>query len=273
MKPVSISMPSIIFVPLIKRDHMRLGQLARKLEIRAAEIVEFLSHNNIQIEEGSNTRIEDDHTTLVIKHFNPALLLVEQPVVQDEEKGIVIIEPEPIINNQEETLTSTIKEEFSEPALLPTEETVTEQVEVIKAAKTELPGLKVLGKIELPEIKKKDVENSTESESTESRSEQVNRPARQERRPAKNNTRREETWKNPIAQQREREAREAEEKRKAQLELEKEKRMLHYMKKVKKTDQPVKVNRIENESKEQVEVKTTPLPRTLWGKFMRWLST
>ena len=51
---------------------MRLAQLARKLVIRPTVIVEFLIEHNIQIEDGSNTRLEDDHVALIMQKFAPA---------------------------------------------------------------------------------------------------------------------------------------------------------------------------------------------------------
>jgi hypothetical protein len=251
---------------------MRLGQLARKLEIRPAEIVEFLSRSNIIIEDGSNTRVEDDHTALVIRHFNPALLIEAEEIpahAKEEEKAEPIqgesVQEIPVEIRTEENVVS----ESLPPAV---EEISAETVEVIKASKAELPGLKVLGKIELPEPKKKETVKPLDTEQAESQSE--SRPARQERRPVRNNSKREENWKNPIALQREREAREAEEKRKAQLELEKEKRMVHYLKKVKKAEQLAKSRKSDDEEPEEIssQKKETP-PKTWLGKFLKWLST
>ena len=51
---------------------MRLAQLARKLTIRPTVIVDFLTQHNIQIEDGSNTRLADDHVALIMQKFAPA---------------------------------------------------------------------------------------------------------------------------------------------------------------------------------------------------------
>lgn len=250
---------------------MRLGQLARKLEIRPAEIVEFLSRNSIIIEEGSNTRIEEDHTTLIIRHFNPGLLIEteETPKGAMQEEASAPIEITPV---QELPVENVTEETITESAAINVEETLVEEIEVIKAPKTELPGLKVLGKIELPEAKKKETAKPSDVEQGPAQSE--TRPARQERRPVRSINKREDTWKNPIAQKREQEAREAQEKRKAQLELEKEKRMVHYLKKVKKTDQPAKSRKSDYEEPEEVSLQKMEAPPKTWlGKFLKWLST
>jgi len=258
---------------------MRLGQLARKLEIRPVEIVEFLSRNNIIIEDGSNTRVEDDHTALIIRHFNPALLTEKEEAPEAIERKeveptqIIPIPEIPVESVTEETTISESTPAIDEDSSAEDEDISAEIVEVIKAPKAELPGLKVLGKIELPEQKKKETAKSVEIEPGENQPE--SRTARQERRPVKNNyNKREENWKNPIALQREREAREAEEKRKAQLELEKEKRMVHYLKKVKKAEQPAKSRKSDYEETEEVSLRKEEAPPRTWlGKFLKWLST
>lgn len=254
---------------------MRLGQLARKLEVRPAEIVQFLAQKNIRIEEGSNTRVEDDHVNVIIGHFNPALLISEKELKEEVIEEQVEVVPQEQIEEVKAEELETKAEEITYGILdsLPVEESTTtsmDSTEVIKATKTELPGLKVLGKIELPEVRKKEVAKSVDEESTTNTDQRPTRPARQERRPARNNNRREEAWKNPIELQRERDAKLAEEKRKEQLELEKEKRMVHYLKKVKKNDRPVKTTKLENEITEEPIIQSKPKPKTLIGRFFRW---
>lgn len=249
---------------------MRLGQLARKLALRPAEIVGFLAKNSIQIEEGSNTKIEDDHVSLIMTHFAPErmaemtaeLAAEKNPSVQDVE-----VRPEPIKDIIiEDTKSHIIDLPFVYPEPV---------VELIKAPKVELSGLKVLGKIELPEPKKKEPQQveSIATEDTVGPIEELKRPEprkqfiprkeRSEQRPVKN----------PIAMQREREAMEAEKKRRANTEREKEKRTQNYLKKVKAPAPTKSVSLV----KEQVEVmvqeeKRTP-PKTWFGRFMRWMNT
>ena len=52
---------------------MRLGQLARKLELRPAEIIEFLATKNILIEDDANAKVEENYVTLVFRHFAPEM--------------------------------------------------------------------------------------------------------------------------------------------------------------------------------------------------------
>jgi type IV secretory pathway VirJ component len=248
---------------------MRLGQLARKLALRPAEIVGFLAKNGIQIEEGSNTRIEDDHVSLIMNHFAPermaemtAELAAEKiPLIPEVEVG-----SEPVKEIKVEEIQSRMADV---PSVNP--EPV---VELIKAPKVELSGLKVLGKIELPESKKKEpqqVESITtedtvvpleEQKKPEPRKPFVPRKERSEQRPVKN----------PIALQREREATEAEKKRRANAEREKEKRTQNYLKKVKPAA-PTKALKIMNDRVEEIVEEKVEPPKTWLGKFMRWMNT
>ena len=50
---------------------MRLGQLARKLELRPAEIIEFLATKNILIDDDANAKVDDSYVALVFQQFAP----------------------------------------------------------------------------------------------------------------------------------------------------------------------------------------------------------
>ena len=60
---------------------MRLGQLARKLELRPAEIIEFLATKNIVIEDDANAKVEDNYVTLVFRQFAPDMEAENTPEV------------------------------------------------------------------------------------------------------------------------------------------------------------------------------------------------
>jgi hypothetical protein len=234
---------------------MRLGQLARKLSIRQSEIVDFLLQRNIQIEDGSNTRLEDSHVVLIMKRYAPAR--------EDE----VIAE---LANEKHaEELMEVVKVEEQPIPELP--ESNEEKPEVIRVPKIELSGLKVVGKIELPEPKKKE-EKPSDSEFTKEpipEQKQEERPNKTDRKAIQHKKeRKQRPHVNPLALQREREAREAAEKRRIQAEREKEKRKQHYHNKVKsvrpgKSSKPAKV--------ESVVTPSEPQPTTWWGKFLKWL--
>lgn len=260
---------------------MRLAQLARKLALRPSEITEFLAAKQISVEDSSNAKVSDEHVILVFQHFAPELL-------EEAKSGVapsVEVEAEETVVAEEELPTPsdiTLKEE---PASI-TEEVAEEKIEpieVIKAPKVELPGLKVVGKIDLPEPKKKEGEKQPEGEQEidqpeaaqneqTDRSPHRNRKQRERRNPREQDDRR--PRKNPIALKREREEREERRKREEQKEREKELRTRRYMEKVAKNlppPKPVKKNKSEEEYEVYAEV--TPPPKTIFGKIIRWLTS
>ncbi len=245
---------------------MRLGQLARKLAVRPSQIVVFLSTKQIYLEEGSNARLEDTHVSTIVNYFAPERLneilkiSIEAAAPIVESSAVVeVVEVKELI---EQTPVPELAINFEE-----------EKIEVIKAPKVELTGLKVLGKIDLPEPKKKETIELDKPDGEQATEEKV-RPRPSTKRSNTNSRDRqpsEKPWKNPIALQREREAREADEKRRESLEREKEKRRQHYLGKV-KTGQPTKATRLYDEQAEEAPVIKSAPPKTLWGKFMKWLN-
>jgi hypothetical protein len=251
---------------------MRLGQLARKLSLRPSQLVDFLATNNIETQEGSNTRLADEHARMIILQFSPESLEEIMKPAAEAEASTEASQPE-----QRETLT-----QQQEPGIEPDTETKPEETtipdeeipagqmenEVIRVQRIELSGLKVLGKIELPEPKKKEPKVTEGDDSaTELKPERRGKVKHQKRERDSQN------WRNPLDLQRQREARLQEEQRKAELEREKEKRKLHYQAKVKQ----VKVAKRAKSAKETVNVKkpvdTRPVPKTWLGKFFRWWTT
>jgi hypothetical protein len=231
---------------------MRLGQLARKLALRPVEIIDFLAQHQIQIPNESNAKLEDQHVGLVLQEFSPGI--AEEVMSNLAEKD----EPETP----------------AEPGTMPEPVSVQpeQKAELIKAPKVELSGLKVLGKIDLPEPRKKEPAPPPEGQE-ENKAAEVPRP-RQDIRKAQ--PRRDRTYppaKNPIAQQREREAREAENRRQEELERQKQKRTEYYQKKVKVGPPTKRVRMVEEPVEELSQAELAERPKTLWGKFMRWLNT
>lgn len=248
---------------------MRLAQLARKLTIRPTVIVDFLTKHNIQIEDGSNTRLADDHVTLIMQKFAPARAaeIAAELVIEKETELKTAIPEEKVEVNAQSTAIESIP--FS------SEESLPEKIEVIKAPKVELSGLKVLGKIDLPEPKKKEAETIGDQPQPDQPipAEVDKKPRPENRKPYTNRkeTSNQRPGKNPIALERERNALEEEKKKRAQLKHEKEKRKQHYFSKVKAVA-PTRSVKLVNEEVEEL-TPMAPVPKTLWGKFMRWLNT
>lgn len=238
---------------------MRLGQLARKLSIRQSEIVDFLQQQNISIENGSNTRLEDSHVVLIMKQYAPAR----------EAEFIAELANEKHTEEPMEEVKREVQPMLVLPESLPSSNE--EKPEVIRVPKIELSGLKVVGKIELPEPKKKDEKQVADEFPKELSPEpkQEERPHKTDRKAIQHKKeRKQRPHVNPLALQREREAREAAEKRRIQAEREKEKRKQHYHNKVKtvRPAKPVKPPKVE-----LVDTPSEPQPTTWWGKFLKWL--
>jgi hypothetical protein len=244
---------------------MRLGQLARKLAIRPSQIVDFLSTHQIYLEEGSNAKLYDEHVERIVQHFAPDRIneiAADIKVEEAAEKKEALFEVAELATNTENLKTENLD---------PESDLQQERPEVIKAPKVELAGLKVLGKIELIEPKKKEKPVADVGvETNKSVSEEKRPDRRQVQLKPKRET--QQPWRNPIALQREREAREAEERKKEAAEREKERRKEHYLKRV-KVGQPTKPARIFDEPVEvHINQKQEVRPLGLWGRFMRWLN-
>lgn len=216
---------------------MRLGQLARQLDITTDKIVNFLSARDIAIDNSANARIDDTWVDLIVSHFAP----------------------------DNETLRRQLHEQVepmeTEPGAPETTEPQAEVIpDLIRAPKVELPGLRVVGKIELPEKKKpeppKETGNSEEPRPV-MRNPRRNQPARER--------------KNPIAQAREREEEEKKMRREEERQREKERKAAYYQKRL-KPQAPTKAVRLFRDEVEEMPAMEPERPRTLWGRFMRWLN-
>lgn len=247
---------------------MRLGQLARKLALRPGEIVEFLAKNNIHIDEGTNTRIDEVYVKLIQDRYAPELQITTPTLEHEEIKQPLAsaVEVERIVEKPQEIEDTKID--------LPQHPEVDEEIpEVIKAPKISLSGLKVLGKIELPEVKKKDPtpESTTElpvifQEDKKPRDEvrtNYDRKRNREQRPRKN----------PIALQREKQALEEQKQRQEMLEREKEKRKQNYFKKVKMSPPTKAVKLVEEQTMQMSAEELAEPPKTLLGRLIKWLTT
>jgi hypothetical protein len=250
---------------------MRLGQLARKLALRPADIVEFLAEKDIRIADGTNVRLENDHVNLIMKRFVPGWIETLE-VEPEPEEEVVLPKADSVPLNSEQVITEDQTPPDSEPVQEqgPTDDTN----EVIRAAKIELSGLKVLGKIDLPELKKKeDLPKEENTVPEEAKPEESKRERREVRRPFDVNKKRyQHSEKNPIALQREREAKEAQKKFLEQEAREKEKRTQKYLQNY-KPSAPTKATKLVKE--DVVEMTPQDLvepPKTIFGKIMRWLT-
>lgn len=247
---------------------MRLAQLARKIAVKPSEIVTFLATHSVTIEDSSNAKISEDHVQLILEHFAPEEVMEEAKAAEEV--------PPPLqeLEHQEES-----KIEIPSAVLAATK-TIDEDGEntppsgVIKPVKVELPGLKVVGKIDLPEPKKKE-EGKGDSIEAESLPQTgvPRRPSNPEnRRSVRQSTaQNQQPRKNPIALQREREEREALRKRQEEERIQKELRTKRYLKKVStKITPPKPLKRKGHEEEYEVFQEEPSKPKTFLGRILKW---
>ena len=242
--------------------------------MKPSEITEFLATHHIQIESNSNAKVIDEHVELVLAHFAPEMNVDNaNPSTQPGEKETHAVETDAEAFSEKE-------EEIETPDDVGTPDDEIETHEVIKPIKVELPGLKVVGKIDLPEPKKKE-ENlpednegqSVKGENNDSPEQSATRSSRSDNRrtgrPKRENDRR--PRKNPIALQREREEREALRKKLEKQEKEKELRTKRYLKKVSaKASPPKPIQKMKNDEEYETYSEEATKPKSLFGKILNW---
>jgi hypothetical protein len=243
---------------------MRLGQLARKLAVRPTDIVEFLGQSQIEIHEGVNTRLDADHVSLIMGQFAPES--DDEPVPNPEmalnlgdnaNHGAPDDTPLPLAEDQQED---------TEPAA-----DKEEKWEVIKAPKVELTGLKVLGKIELPEPKKNPFPDALEGDAAADEPENRTSPKENQKDHQKKKYP-QRPKKNPIAFKREREVKERRRKEEEHAAVEKERKTRYYHSRVKQSP-PTKPMRLVDEPLEQMSAEELVEPPKTWlGKMIRWFT-
>ena len=223
---------------------MRLGQLARQLSIKPDDIVKFLGSQNIAIDNSNNARIDDSHVELILQRFAPNNESLKQQVSELPE--LPEAEPESPLTMQDIQPPETSEESIPD---------------LIKAPKIELPGLRVLGKIDLPEKKKPEPQAEEEQKErlpVSPRRIQRNTPPRGQR--------------NSIALAREQDEREKKQTQEEQREKDKQRKTEFYMKRL-RPQPPTKAARIVNEDYAEMPPLEREKPKTLWGRFTRWLNT
>lgn len=250
---------------------MRLAQLARKIGVKPSEIATFLASKNLPIEDSSNAKVADDQVEIVLMEYAPDLLApteaLDSPQVSEEKTEPVMVS-EPIELQEEVTLDSSVEIEE-----IVAEENDVVSKEVIKPILVELPGLKVVGKIELPEPKKKEEVNAEESreeigEEKLQAKQAIERPRRRKNSNRENERR---PRKNIVALQREREAREALKRKQEEKEREKELRTQRYLKKVRNyTPPPQPIKKKKHEEEYEVYTAEAEKPKSFIGKILNW---
>jgi hypothetical protein len=237
---------------------MRLGQIARRLGVTPAEIVRYLSDVNITVEESTNAKLDDAHIPLLYARFAPA-----ETIDTAAREQQTTMSTDDTYGEASRSTTTPLAETPQATEPLPG----TEESDLIRAPKIELSGLKVLGKIELPEPKKKDAPLPRQGDDTGGEQKENYHTDR------KKQSRGQRPYKNPIVVQREREMHEEQERRKEKAAQEKERRTQNYHNRV-NLSPPTKAVRLVDEPLEELNTSTADEQPTSWfGKLLRWLRT
>lgn len=278
---------------------MRLGQLSRKLKVKPQEIVDFISETfKKTIEVHPNSKIEDEFIAQIEEYFKLEALPTEEPSEKYEdynedstsqqkdikishivqEKNIIEeeykIEQEKSANDDltetEETILNTNNPEEALPEEIIDEDDLNLVDGIIKAPKVDIEGIKVVGKIDLPEKVVPQKEDDQENDSSINQKDKTEKQRKQRER--KRQTRR----KKPeiSLEEQERKEYEAYEKRKAELkEAEKRKKKKHYEKKIAQQKASSTKEKKKTKNSNKKDSQEDSVPTTLWGKFIKWLNT
>lgn len=279
---------------------MRLGQLARHLDLPTSTIVQFLAEKEIVIKDHPNVKVDEAAEALVFAQFEksdsvptaielpeetPTLIPAgeeakeETPQKPEEEQVNITpqesaeptsgtsIDPQPQEEGAEDDEVFQLNTELDEDG-----------VEVIKAPKVELPGLRVIGKIELPGPKVPEPDEEDEEESERADKEEEIPKVRMVHHSKRNSRPRmtpEQLEQKRIRNKKAKEKRikEAEERKKEQeVQRLKALKEAHYKKKLAKA--PSKKGKKKVAAKPVTKrAPERPKPKTLLGKFWRWLNT
>lgn len=273
---------------------MRLGQLSRKISISSSEILDYIeSELGVHIDASLNSKIEDQYLNQIIDHFtiiDTPDIKIEVPQNPDPEEEVKDID-EAVINEAKEIEPEDVEALTTEENLIPNLKT-----ETIKAKAHKLEGLKVIGKIDLPpppppemiEIDGVMYDKAEVKKQKKEEKEQRRLAALKRKEVRESASKIEEVAPKPIvkkvvrrrlvsdAELRAREEKEVEKKKIVTGKRLKEKQKNHYAEKHMVTTFPSakkKVPRKEKEIIPEIIANDVKVPKTLLGKFWRWLNT
>ncbi|EMS34682.1 Translation initiation factor 2 [Mariniradius saccharolyticus AK6] len=129
----------------------RLGQVARKLNVGISTVVDFLTKKGFEVENNPNFKIIGEQIDLLAKEFKSSALEKEEAShlsigKRHHETFTIEAESEAKEEKKQEPVIETKKPEPAKPAVIAKEEPSADKVSVEAPV---LPGIKVLGKIDL----------------------------------------------------------------------------------------------------------------------------
>ena len=229
---------------------MRLAQIARELQISPNTIAKHLEKTRgLTLEKGFNEKLDDEILEELRSKFKV------------EEKDEVVEEDWSIQEKKEEVVEESVETLSELEGAIEFEEKIPENVERIKAIIPELEGIKVVGKIDLPEPKAPEIPEAETEENgdvKEPTAEQKSIPEKRERRPKREVRKR--PVRTPLSDE-EKEAREEKRKLKERERFEakrKEARKTKYLNSVQQKAIKAKDKKVLS-AKQAIEVKSVPL--------------
>lgn len=259
---------------------MRLGQLSRKLDVDSSTIVKVLHEHFREVNNHPNVKVLDEEVEFLTQKFAP---VPAAKTLEPEEDNVVneVVEPAKEVVEELEAPKEE-KPAFVEslrPKVINLESEFDRQkqeLETFKAEKPELEGLKVLGKIELPEPKPKapkEAKKDKEAKGNQTINERGARKRYDKKKGRKNSSR------SPLETERKRAEQKAKRQKEQELQKLKEQKKKHYEVNVKAkiADKPKKkkkkkfvqqqVAQTQSHTSKKTTKSTNPLTR-----FWRWLN-
>ncbi len=263
---------------------MRISSLARKIKIKPSELITFCEQNGIELDSGAHTKLTPDQVEKLYTEFAPEFLVNEDnsselPVEEAEEiseaedelkEEVPEIPDEPVVTAEEaapldpEPLNEPAQETNEEVGTIEENEPNEEEIEVIRAPKVTLPGLKVKGKIELPEPKKPEPKE-------EKPSEEKNKTGKRSDRSRKSKKKGDDY--NPIAAARKRRQEKEEKERKAALNRKKKAKAKHYYKMQQKVAKTKQVKEKPDNKSRYTDSQGKEIQGNIFQRFWRWFNS
>jgi hypothetical protein len=289
---------------------MRLGQLSRKINTKTSEIIDYLkAAHQVDISNHPNSKVPEEYLSFIEKHFQPSEIETSLPKESElntaSDSAIaqkdVAEEVTPVVEEANINDITEEPENQEAPSLETVHETSEDEVElyivdgVIKAPKLEVPGIKVVGKIDLPEPKVEEPEevaqadaetnevtdsldSETHADKTETESPIAPVKEKRKRQPRdrkERSTSQQTTPKLTPEEERRIQLKEAQKQQQEQRKNSKAQRRERYLQETKAKQKQasakkLKKQRLEKEARQKKQAK--PKPTSLWGKFIYWLN-
>lgn len=273
---------------------MRLGQFSRKYEVKSTEVVDVLGEYFRTVINHPNVKLTEEELSFLEKHFqsntsrqaNPTPPHISEADATEESVLVASSDSSQVTEGEPSEAQATTEEVVEEtnttitdipaaPKVISLEKEYEEQtkdVETIPTEKPQLEGLRVLGKIDIPETKPSKSKNEKNEGQTKSAIKNVaqKKPRKKVQKQGLS-----------LEEQRQRKERMAWKKKQQEQKRLKEKRRLHYEKQLLKKKEEQKAQKTKNQHQKSTEKVIPPQPKVTTAKqvkkgkikrFWQWLN-